>query len=271
MSEEITPDDRLDAIYGLINDSADEYARNNSGYILDGDELGANNNPQKHNYDRILRHYKAGATPYGERLAAARDLIEKMAKALNKIITGYDNECGRPGVHIEYAGAKEISAKSIADYNAYKQSAEDVEAINDPSQYALKRQETERKIKELTQWKREASELLNPLIEWGQGRSDMPLGGSITEEILRRAKLFTEPGKKERTFEVKRATNGRGTSNLILVINEAIPDIYIGDAPLVPLPAGFKDPIAATVVVDEKGVPVRTSIDTCIVTEYKFT
>lgn len=65
-------------------------------------------------------------------------------------------------------------------------------------------------------------------------------------------------------------SNGCGTSNLLLIFDEAIPDIYIGTALLVPMPAGFKDPIAATVVVDEKGVPSRTNLDTCIVTEYKF-
>lgn len=73
-----------------------------------------------------------------------------------------------------------------------------------------------------------------------------------------------------KTFEVKRMSNGRGTSNILLVFDEAIPDIYIGTALLVPMPAGFKDPIAVTVVVDEKGMPLRTNLDTCIVTEYKY-
>lgn len=73
-----------------------------------------------------------------------------------------------------------------------------------------------------------------------------------------------------KTFEVKRMSNGRGISNLLLILDEAIPDVYIGTALLVPMPAGFKDPIAATVVVDENGVPSKTNLDTCIVTEYKY-
>lgn len=75
---------------------------------------------------------------------------------------------------------------------------------------------------------------------------------------------------KEKTFEIKRMSNGRGISNLLLIFDEAIPDVYIGTALLVPMPSGFKDPIAATVIVDEKGVPMRTNLDTCIVTEYKY-
>lgn len=72
------------------------------------------------------------------------------------------------------------------------------------------------------------------------------------------------------TFKVIRATNGRGVSNLLLVVEEAIPDIFIGTALLVPVPEGLKDPAAVTVVVDEKGVPTRTNLDTCIVTVYIF-
>lgn len=67
--------------------------------------------------------------------------------------------------------------------------------------YALKWQEAEQKIKELTQWKKEASWLLDPLLEWGQGRKDIPLGNDITKEILRRAKLFTEAEQKAELYE----------------------------------------------------------------------
>jgi hypothetical protein len=75
---------------------------------------------------------------------------------------------------------------------------------------------------------------------------------------------------RTKTFEVKRMSNGRGISNLLLIFDEAIPDVYIGTALLVPVASGFKDPIAVTVVVDEKGMPMRTNLDTCIVTEYKY-
>lgn len=71
-----------------------------------------------------------------------------------------------------------------------------------------------------------------------------------------------------KTFKVIRAKNGRGVSNLLLVIEEGVPDIYIGTALLVPMPEGFKDPVAVTVVVDEEGIPMRSNLDTCIVTVY---
>lgn len=70
------------------------------------------------------------------------------------------------------------------------------------------------------------------------------------------------------TFKVIRASNGLGVSNLLLVVEEAIADIYIGSALLVPIPAGFKDPSQVTVVVDENGKPMRTNLNTCIVTGY---
>lgn len=73
-----------------------------------------------------------------------------------------------------------------------------------------------------------------------------------------------------KTFEVVRASNRRGTSNLLLIFDEAIPDIYIGTALLVPMPNGFKDPVAATVVVGDDGVPMRSNLDTCIVTLYIY-
>jgi len=73
-----------------------------------------------------------------------------------------------------------------------------------------------------------------------------------------------------KTFEIIRATNGRGVSNLLLVFDEAVPDIYIGTALLVPMPEGFKDPKAVTVLIDGDGVPIRSNINTCIVTVYIF-
>lgn len=58
--------------------------------------------------------------------------------------------------------------------------------------YAEKWQQAEQKIKELRKWQEEAGSLLDPLLEWGQAQKDIPLGCSITVEILRRAKLYTE-------------------------------------------------------------------------------
>lgn len=71
-----------------------------------------------------------------------------------------------------------------------------------------------------------------------------------------------------KTFKVIRAKNGLGVSNLLLIFDEPIPDIHIGSALLVPMPEGLKDPVAVTVLVGEDGVPMRTNINTCIVTVY---
>lgn len=73
-----------------------------------------------------------------------------------------------------------------------------------------------------------------------------------------------------KVFKVIRSVNGRGLSNLLLITGEAIPDIKIGSALLVPIAQGIKDPIQVSVVVDKNGIPVRTNIDTCIVTEYIY-
>lgn len=51
------------------------------------------------------------------------------------------------------------------------------------------------------QWKKEAKLLLDPLLEWGQAQKDIPLGSSITSEILRRAKLYTAAEAKIERYE----------------------------------------------------------------------
>lgn len=71
-----------------------------------------------------------------------------------------------------------------------------------------------------------------------------------------------------KTFNVFRAKDGRGVSNLLLVIDEAIADVHIGSALLVPIADGFKDPVAVKVIVDNNGVPFRSNINTCAVIEY---
>lgn len=61
-------------------------------------------------------------------------------------------------------------------------------------EYAIKWQTTE-------QWKKEANLLLDPLLEWGHAQKDIPLGSSITSEILRRAKLYTAAEAKADRYE----------------------------------------------------------------------
>jgi hypothetical protein len=114
----------LEAVWKEIEDKADEYARNQSGYILDGDELGAENNPQKHNYDRIKRHCKALATSYGERLVAAEELIEKMAKALEKTKS---HTIDKDTYHTYEAFFKDDLAEALSDYQTYLKTREDGE------------------------------------------------------------------------------------------------------------------------------------------------
>lgn len=79
------------------------------------------------------------------------------------------------------------------------------------------------------QWKKEASLLLNPLLEWGQAQKDMPLGVSITAEILRRAKLWQAAEEKAARYEkalkeilehIK--THRANEMGIALVISEAL-------------------------------------------------
>jgi hypothetical protein len=119
-----TDDPALQAIWDEIEDKADTYARNNSGYILDGDELGAENNPKKHIYDRLKRSFKAGANPIGERLAAAEGLIEKMKGALEATINmkvPMTEQQFRQYVAFAEANARE----GMRDYQTYKISKDD--------------------------------------------------------------------------------------------------------------------------------------------------
>lgn len=74
----------------------------------------------------------------------------------------------------------------------------------------------------------------------------------------------------KKRYDVIRAENGRGISNLLVVYDDAIPDVYIGSALMVPIADGYKDPLAVTVIVAEDGLPVRTNLDTCVVLEYHY-
>lgn len=75
---------------------------------------------------------------------------------------------------------------------------------------------------------------------------------------------------ENKIFDVKRMSNGRGHSNLLAIITEAIPDLSIGDALQVPFLNGYKDPLRVRVLIDDKGTPVRTNLNSCIVTEYIY-
>lgn len=61
----------------------------------------------------------------------------------------------------------------------------------------------------------------------------------------------------EKQFDVKRLTNGRGESNLLVITEDAIPDISIGTVLIVPYANGYKDPEKVLLKVDENGTPIR--------------
>jgi hypothetical protein len=74
----------------------------------------------------------------------------------------------------------------------------------------------------------------------------------------------------QKRYDVIRAKNGRGVSNLLIVTDPAIPDIYIGSALMVPIADGYKDPLAVTIIMGEDGLPLRTNLDTCVVLQYHY-
>jgi len=74
----------------------------------------------------------------------------------------------------------------------------------------------------------------------------------------------------EAEFDIIRATNGRGDSNLIAVTEPAIPDISIGTIVIIPYANGYKDPIKATLMVDKNGVPIRANEKFGIVVKYIY-
>lgn len=76
--------------------------------------------------------------------------------------------------------------------------------------------------------------------------------------------------ENKKRYDVIRAKNGRGVSNLLIVTDSAIPDVYIGSALMVPIADGYKDPLAVTILISEYGMPLRTNLDTCIVLEYHY-
>lgn len=108
MDKGINPEDILEAIYVQIDEEAEAIALEISGYDPENDDIGSKFNPRQVYYEQIKRHYKAGATPYGEKLVEAENLIEKMAKAF---------------LYISNGGATPIrkANQALTDYQTYKQ------------------------------------------------------------------------------------------------------------------------------------------------------
>jgi len=74
----------------------------------------------------------------------------------------------------------------------------------------------------------------------------------------------------EKEFKVERISNGRGHSNLLAIIEEAIPDVSMGSAIIVPYANGYKDPIKAVLKVDANGLPLRCDNKFAIVTDFIY-
>jgi hypothetical protein len=68
-----------------------------------------------------------------------------------------------------------------------------VPMINALTEYATRLLQVEQENKELKQWKSEATELLNPILDYGQSKeAGIPLGKIITNTVLERCKQATE-------------------------------------------------------------------------------
>lgn len=73
-----------------------------------------------------------------------------------------------------------------------------------------------------------------------------------------------------REFEVKRLKNGRGHSHLVVITDQAIPDIHIGSVVIIPYAEGFKDPTKVLLQTDEEGIPKTANEKFGIVSEYIY-
>lgn len=74
----------------------------------------------------------------------------------------------------------------------------------------------------------------------------------------------------EKEFEVKKLTNGHGHKHLVVITEEAVPDMEIGTVVIVPYAEGFREPRSVRLLVDEHGMPRRANSKFGIVTEYIY-
>lgn len=79
--------------------------------------------------------------------------------------------------------------------------------------------------------------------------------GSVWERVGNAFDEFLSIKKPEevKEFEVRRLTNGYGHSHLVVITDEAVPDMHIGTVVIIPYAEGFKDPIKVELQIDEKG------------------
>lgn len=74
----------------------------------------------------------------------------------------------------------------------------------------------------------------------------------------------------QKEYKLERLSNGRGHSNLLAIIEEAVPDGQMGTAIVVPYVNGYKDPVKAILQVDDKGMPLRSSTGLAIVSDFIY-
>lgn len=74
----------------------------------------------------------------------------------------------------------------------------------------------------------------------------------------------------EKEFELKEFTNGYGHKHLVVITEEAVPDMEIGTVVIVPYAEGFKKPCKVRLQVDDNGVPKTANSKFGIVAEYIY-
>lgn len=89
--------EHLEIIYSQIDTEARAIAKKATGYDPDTDEELGQYKPKQVAYEHIVKYYKAGAIPYGEKLANMQEMKERYEKAL-KAICG-DNGDTIPAKH----------------------------------------------------------------------------------------------------------------------------------------------------------------------------
>lgn len=80
----------------------------------------------------------------------------------------------------------------------------------------------------------------------------------------------SKPEINQREFPVKRLKNGHGHTHLVVITEEAIPDIAIGNIFIVPYAEGFKDPIKVILETDERGKPLSVNEKFATVAKYIY-
>ena len=74
----------------------------------------------------------------------------------------------------------------------------------------------------------------------------------------------------EKEFKVFRSTNSRGHNNLLAIVEQGVPDVYIGTAIIIPYAQGFIDPVAVILKVNEQNVPIRLNNHFADVVKYVY-